>query len=190
ERGAGGGRRLALDPAGALLPAGPARPDRRLRDARARRVDPPHRLPQLPGAGRPRARTGDRGGLGRDVRALLPGRYQRARTRPLGAAARPVRSVRAPAPERRGRQHPEPPVAGPHDFHRRGARRRVAGQGAGRTFRGPGRHLRHPLLIRRAAGRLSYTRCFTPSRIVTWIRAPGWKRWSASIPPAATRTWA
>ena len=47
-RRAGGRRRVAADHAGALLQAGAAGRDRRLRHARPRRGDPSRRLPQLP----------------------------------------------------------------------------------------------------------------------------------------------
>ena len=47
-RRAGGRRRVAADEPGALLPAGAARCDRRLRDARQGRGGPPRELQQLP----------------------------------------------------------------------------------------------------------------------------------------------
>jgi GTP pyrophosphokinase len=76
ERGAGrqvgraGGRhRGPDDPAGALLQAGAAGPDRRLRHARQGRVDPPRQLQELRRDGRQGARARDRDRLG-------PGRFK------------------------------------------------------------------------------------------------------------------
>ena len=80
ERGAGGGRGFAADAAGALLPPGAAGRHRRLCHPRPRRVHPSSRLSQLPGAGRARAGTRHRGGLGRDLGHVLSGGHQRART--------------------------------------------------------------------------------------------------------------
>ena len=89
---------FAADAAGALLPPGAAGRHRRLCHPRPRRVHPSSRLSQLPGAGRARAGTRHRGGLGRDLGHVLSGGHQRARTT-VPAAARPVGSVRAAAPE-------------------------------------------------------------------------------------------
>ena len=124
ERGAGGGRGFAADAAGALLPPGAAGRHRRLCHPRPRRVHPSPRLSQLPGAGRARARARHRGGLGRDLGHVLSGGHQRART--TVPAARPVGGVRAAAPERGGREHAEPAVAGAHGVHGGSARRRIA----------------------------------------------------------------
>ena len=64
RRRAGGRGRSADDPARAVLPAGAARSDRRLRDARARRVGAPGGLHDLRADGGAGARAGARDRLG------------------------------------------------------------------------------------------------------------------------------
>lgn len=92
DRRAGGRRRCAADPAGALLPPGAARPDQRLRDARQGDVDSPQRLPDLraDGRARARARAADDvvcGRAGRARRVRLSGRSDDRGERPARAAA-------------------------------------------------------------------------------------------------------
>ncbi len=153
---AGRRRRHAAD--GQVLPAGPGRPDRRLRVTGARNHDPPRRLPEHGGAAQgPRAvRVGALGGRPRDrVQGRAPGR----RLGPPPAARGPLAHVRrgrhqhrrgplhrqqADGPEplrRRGRRHTDPEGHGwAAAQHRRGLRR-VPGH--------PGRGLSPPRLLRR-----------------------------------------
>ncbi len=130
-------RRLAADVARALLPAGAARPDRRLRHARQGRRRAPCRLQQPARARRPLGRARDRRRLGRPGQrapGALSGRRRRRGERPARAAARRLRGARQGEDQRhrravavgarRRRRH------GVHDLHGRGPRRDAARRGA------------------------------------------------------------
>ncbi len=85
--------RLSADSAGTVLPPGTAGRDRRLRDARPRRVDPPRRLLQSAGADSQTARARGRGRVGAAGRRGLSGRSLRRRAGSAGPAARHLRGV-------------------------------------------------------------------------------------------------
>jgi GTP pyrophosphokinase len=137
-RRAGGGRGIAADAAGALLPPGTAGRHRRLCHPRQGRGHPPQRLPQLPPHGRALARAGDRRGLGRCRRQRrLPGGRGGGGGRPVGPAARHQRGVRQGQGQRHRRAHPVGQGPGRegwqhrlHDLHRGTGRRHPAERGA------------------------------------------------------------
>src|SRR5215510_3899278 len=113
-------RRPADDAAGALLQAGAAGRDRRVRDAWARHLGASPRLPQPRAAARPAARARDRDRLGRARRGGVPRRHRGAGPRPPGAAARRLRGALAGADQRHRGEHPEPPARRDDVLHRRG----------------------------------------------------------------------
>ena len=141
RRRAGGRRRVAADHAGALLPAGAARRDRRLRHARQGRGRAP-RATAATSATWPRAAP-ERviavawgAPRGRPARRVYPvDVIVEAGDRP-GPAARHLGGLRQGADERHRRQHPVASKDAQRrhrvdDLHRRGRRRRAPGPGAG-----------------------------------------------------------
>ena len=124
-RDPGQGRRQRRRAAGQVLPAGARRRDRRLRLARARDHDPPHRLQEHegpekgPGAVR-------RGQLGRRKRVLLPGRAADRRLRPHPPARGPLADLlRGRDQHHRRLLHDQPPD-GQEQVRHRGRGHRAA----------------------------------------------------------------
>src|SRR5690606_3472279 len=89
--------------------------------------------------------------------------------RPPRAAARPLRSLRPPAPERGGGEHAEPAVAGPHDLHGGDRRRGAVGPRADRDRGSAGRRIGGPALVRPSAG----ARRPRPGALLKW-RVAAW----------------
>ena len=136
-RRAGGGHRLAHDPAGQVLQARAARRHTWLCHARQGRERAPRRLQQLPRNGRQERRARDRRGLGPaqgqghgQARSLPRGRGRGSR-RPPGPAARYLRSICAREDQRHRRADPVRQGHGVDDLHRGGGRFRALEQGAG-----------------------------------------------------------
>ncbi len=105
RRRAGGRRRFAADQPGALLPAGAARCDRRLRHPRQGRGHPPPQLQQPAPHARARARARDRRRVGPRPEGGRPVPDRRAGRgrRPAGPAARHHRGLRQGEGERHRR---------------------------------------------------------------------------------------
>ena len=175
---AGGGRRLADDEPRALLPAGAARRDRRLRDARQGRVDPSRQLRERAGARQPATRAAHRRHLGRRHRCGLSGGRLRPGAGPAGPAARHLGGVRAREAQRHRREHRDCARRGAHAVHDRGRRHDGAAPRARADRRGQRRH--------RHAAPLS---AFRTARAARADRAgvAGRRRRNAAALPAAAR---
>ena len=115
--------RLSADSAGTVLPPGTSGRDRRLRDARPRRVHTPRRMLQSSGLDSQAARACGRGRVGTAARRGLPGRSLRRRAGSPGPAARHLRGFRAREAERDRSRDPESARRGAHGLHGRGRQR-------------------------------------------------------------------
>ena len=110
---AGGRHGRARHAARALLQAGAARPDPRLRHARQGHLDPPRGLREPEAAGRAPARARDGDGLGRQGDASLCGGHGGDRDRPARPAARHRRRAGAREDQRHRGAHADAATTSP-----------------------------------------------------------------------------